>query len=135
MTGKVPSLKGDGMKTQTMKQLIGIAGLGLFLNVGNAIQAAPQDTRIIDHDLIQTPNALIVKVDRLQNRVDHMKARCERFEFAFCKEVTDVSTDLKEIRGETDERSHLDSSRINDLEQRMAAVDNRLNDLEGVLAE
>ena len=123
------------MSKTRIQKILGTLGLGLFFFFSFAAQAAPQDTRIVDHDLIRTPNALLVRVDRLQNRVDHMTSRCEKFEFAFCKEVTDVSTALKEIRGETSESTHLDPARINDLEQRMFAVDSLLNDLEGVLAE
>jgi len=122
------------MIRSSVKKNIGLYFICLALSAGSSAFAMPNETQIQDRDLLQSsPDTLGSKVERLQTRVDRMSAQCERFEFAFCKEVSDLKVDLRELRGEASETSSTDALKLRSLDSRLQVVEQRLGNLEEVL--
>jgi len=122
------------MKRTSVITSLGLSLFYLAVGVGGFAVALPNETQIQDRDLLQSfPDTLGSKVERLQTRVERMSAQCERFEFAFCKEVSDLKVDLRELRGEASETPSTDAIKVRNLDSRLQFVERRLGSLEEVL--
>jgi len=118
----------------SVKKNLGFCMVFLLFIVGSSSVAMPHETQIQDRDLLQSsPDTVGSKVERLQTRVERMGAQCERFEFAFCKEVSDLKVDLRELRGEASETPSTDAIKLRSLDSRLQVVERRLGSLEEVL--